>query len=111
MVDRVTVGKKTTYEAKPIRQGRIMSQETAATIREYMRNNVASKYGDENFLGFTVCAKTGTAQVKGQKSNAMFTGFLLDEKYPYAFIVAVENAGYGRTVCVPIVAAILKDLE
>lgn len=111
VVDRVTVGKKTTYEAKPIRQGRIMSQETAATIREYMRNNVAIKYGDENFLGFTVCAKTGTAQVKGQKSNAMFTGFLLDEKYPYAFIVAVENAGYGRTVCVPIVAAILKELE
>lgn len=88
-----------------------MSQETAATIREYMRNNVAAKYGDENFQGFTVCAKTGTAQVKGKNSNAMFTGFLLDEQHPYAFIVAVEDAGYGRTVCVPIVAAILKELK
>ncbi|MGM9602825.1 MAG: penicillin-binding transpeptidase domain-containing protein [Faecousia sp.] len=111
VVEKVTVGKQTTYEAKAQREDRIMSQETAATIREYMRNNVAAKYGDENFQGFTVCAKTGTAQVKGKKPNAMFTGFLLDEEYPYAFIVAVEDAGYGRTVCVPIVSAILKELK
>lgn len=110
VVEKVTVGKQTTYEAKAQREDRIMSQETAATIREYMRNNVATKYGDENFQGFTVCAKTGTAQVKGKKPNAMFTGFLLEEEYPYAFIVAVEDAGYGRTVCVPIVSAILKEL-
>ncbi len=111
VVDKVTVGKQTTYQATPHREERIMSQETAATIREYMRNNVATKYGDENFQGFTVCAKTGTAQVKGKNANAMFTGFLMDEEYPYAFIVAVEDAGYGRTVCVPIVAAILKELK
>ena len=111
VVDKVTVGKQTTYQAKPEREDRIMSQETAATIREFMRNNVQSKYGDENFEGFTVCAKTGTAQVKGKNSNAMFTGFLLDEQYPYAFIVAVEDAGYGRTVCVPIVAAVLRELK
>lgn len=111
VVDKVTVGKETTYRAKPHREDRIMSQETAATVREYMRNNVATKYGDDNFQGFTVCAKTGTAQVKGKKPNAMFTGFLLDEEYPYAFIVAVEDAGYGRTVCVPIVSAILKELK
>ncbi len=111
VVNKVTVGKETTYQAKPHREDRIMSQETAATIREYMRNNVATKYGDENFQGFAVCAKTGTAQVKGKNANAMFTGFLMDERYPYAFIVAVEDAGYGRTVCVPIVAAILKELK
>lgn len=112
VVDRVTVGKKTTYEVQPQRQERIMSQETAATLREFMRNNVSSKYGDDNFPGFTVCAKTGTAQVgSNRKPNAMFTGFLLDEAHPYAFIVAVENAGYGKTVCVPILAAILEALE
>ncbi len=112
VVSSVTIGKQTTYEAQPRREERIMSQETAATIREYMRNNVQSKYGDDNFPGFTVCAKTGTAEVGSlQKPNAMFTGFLLDEAHPYAFIVAVEDAGYGRTVCVPIISAILQALS
>lgn len=112
VVSSVTVGKQTTYEADPHRQERIMSKETAATIRDYMRNNVQSKYGDENFSGFTVCAKTGTAEVGStRKPNAMLTGFLLDEDHPYAFIVAVEDAGYGQTVCVPIVSAILQALS
>ncbi len=112
VVQKVTVGSTTTYEAAPKRQSTIMRPETAATVMEYMRNNVATKYGDENFPGFQVCAKTGTAQNGGgRKSNAMFTGFLLDEQHPYAFIVAVEEAGYGKTVCVPIVAALLKELE
>ncbi len=113
VVSEVTIGSKTTYQAQqPIREERIMSQDTAKTIRDYMRNNVQTKYGDENFPGFTVCAKTGTAEVGAtRKPNAMFTGFLLDEDHPYAFIAAVEDAGYGRTVCVPIISAILQALS
>ncbi len=111
VVSKVTLGKKTTYQVDPKRQPRIMSQETAATIREYMRNNVASNYGDENFHGFTACAKTGTAEVGStKKPNAMLAGFLLDDDYPYAFVVVVEDAGFGRTVCVPIISAILAEL-
>ena len=31
----------------------------------------------------------------GAVSNAMFAGFVADENYPLAFIVVVENGGYG----------------
>lgn len=62
-----------------------------------MRNNVQSVYGDWNFNGMNVCAKSGTSQLGGgQKSNAMFAGFVEDEQYPLAFIVVVENGGYGQ---------------
>ncbi len=112
VVSQVTVGKTTTYQAQPQLGEQILSAETAATIREYMRNTVITKYGDQNFQGFTVCAKTGTAEVGADKRpNAMLTGFLLDENYPYAFIVAVEDAGYGYSVCVPIISAILARLS
>ena len=74
-----------------------------------MRNNVENYYGDENFAGFTVGAKSGTAEVgKDQKPNAMFAGFLLDEDYPLAFMVAIENGGYGRLVCVPVLEKVLQ---
>jgi peptidoglycan glycosyltransferase len=71
---------------------------------------VTEKYGDDNFPGLMVCAKSGTGQVGGeQKANAMFAGFVADEAYPLAFVVAVEEGGYGRTTCVPIIAKVLKS--
>ena len=85
-----------------------MSEELAETLQEYMRNNVESVYGAGNFPGLTVCAKSGTSQLGGnQVSNAMFAGFLTDEKYPLAFIAVVENGGYGSTTCVPILSQVL----
>jgi hypothetical protein len=38
----------------------------------------------------------------------MFTGFLLDDDYPLAFIVCIEDGGYGRPVCVPVLAKVLE---
>ena len=85
-----------------------MSEQTAATLQEYMRNNVSAVYGDGNFSGLNVCAKSGTSQLGGgQKSNAMFAGFVTDEAYPLAFIVVVENGGYGSSTCVPILSKVL----
>ena len=86
-----------------------MSSETASILKDFMRNNVENYYGDENFPGLTVCAKSGTAEVGGdRKPNAMFTGFLLDDDYPLAFIVCIEDGGYGRPVCVPVLAKVLE---
>lgn len=108
LVSKVTCGSAVTYEANAENAGRIMSEEIARELQDMMRNNVLEKYGEENFPGLTVCAKSGTGQVGGeQKSNAMFAGFVTDEEYPLAFIVAVEDAGYGRHVCVPILAEVL----
>lgn len=111
IVKDISVRDESVYSAKMTVGDRIVSEQTAATLQEFMRNNVASKYGDENFPGLNVCAKTGTAEVDSEKGdiapNAMLTGFVSDDAYPLAFIVCVEDAGYGRTVCVPILSKVL----
>lgn len=108
LVSRVTVEEENTYEAETKRTGRLMSEQTAATLQQYMRNNVVNIYGAGNFPGMTVCAKSGTSQLGGgQTSNAMFSGFVTDEEYPLAFIVVVENGGYGASTCVPILSKVL----
>ncbi len=109
LVEKIQAGTSVTYQAEHDNTKRIMSSETAAAMRALMRNNVESYYGDENFAGFTVCAKSGTAEVGGdQKPNAMFTGFIADEEFPLAFIVTIENGGYGRLVCVPVLEKVLN---
>lgn len=109
VVSEVSVGGKTTYQAKPTAAERVISKETARTILEYMQNNVQVKYGAENFTGLTVCAKSGTGEVGGgKKPNAMFTGFLTDEKYPLAFIVTIEEGGFGTQTCVPVITKVLN---
>ena len=109
LVDSIQTGAVSTYEAMPEESGRIMSAETAELLKEMMRANVETYYGDENFPGFTVCAKSGTAEVGGDKKpNAMFTGFLTDEDYPIAFIVCIEDGGYGRPTCVPVLSKVLE---
>ena len=109
LMAKVTNGGDTTYEAKTQKTDRLMSEEVANTVAEYMRNNVKSVYGDGNFGGLPVCAKSGTSQLGGgQKSNAMFAGFVDSEQYPLAFIVVVENGGYGSHTCVPVISKVLS---
>lgn len=110
LVSSVARGEEMVYEAKANATDRIMSQTTAEKLQSYLRNNVQIIYGDGHFPGLAVCAKSGTSQLGGgQKSNAMFSGFLLDEKYPLAFIVVVENGGYGSATCVPVLAPVLQE--
>ena len=109
LVDAVELEGEYTYKAKTSYTEQIMSEETAQILREYMRNNVTASYGSGNFPGMTVCAKSGTSQLGGgQKSNAMFAGFVTDEAYPLAFIVVVENGGYGASTCIPILSKVLN---
>jgi len=107
-VSSIQVGKDITYSAKTRLGERVLPGATAKKLQEYMAFNVEDKYGSENFPGLTVCAKTGTAEVGGgKKPNAMLAGFAQDEQYPIAFVVCVEDAGYGKTVCIPIAAKVL----
>ena len=109
LMEQVTNGGQVTYQAKTQYSDRIMSEETAAAVRQYMRNNVQAVYGDGNFPGLSVCAKSGTSQLGGSEvSNAMFAGFVENEEYPLAFIVVVENGGYGSHTCVPILSKVLS---
>ncbi len=108
VVSRIRVGEEITYDAEPVRGEQILPAQTAQVLQQFMRNNVQSIYGDGNFPGMSVCAKSGTSQLGGGKtSNAMFAGFVQDEAYPLAFIVVVENGGYGSSTCVPILSKVL----
>ena len=85
---------------------------TAASLREMMRNNVESHYGGQNaFPGLELCAKTGTAEVEGQSApNSWFVGFLDDSENPYAFVVLVEEGGYGIDAAGSVANKVLQDL-
>ena len=108
MVDEIAVGSSKTYSSQTQTDERILSSVTADKLQTYLANTMTYLYGTERFSGLTVCAKTGTGQVGGnQKPNAMLAGFVADEEYPFAFIVAVENAGYGGQVCTPILEKVL----
>ncbi len=113
LVEQVCLGSKITYQAQTQQYSRIMSGETARYMQQFMRSNVTDKYGDYNFPGLKVCAKTGTAEVmtgeEGElvKPNAMLAGFVEDEQYPLAFVVCVEDGGYGSAVCLPIASQVL----
>ena len=108
LVQNVSIGGKTTYSASICPREPVMSAETAQMMAQLMRGNVVNYYGDENFGGLTVAAKSGTGEVGGgKKPNAMFTGFVQDEEYPLAFIVCVEEGGYGRPTCIPIISKVL----
>ncbi len=112
LVEEIFVNGSRTYDAKPQSGARVMSKETAAVLQDYLQNNVVTKYGAENFPGLTVGAKTGTGEVDGgKKPNAMLAGFVDDENLPLAFIACVEDAGYGRAVCIPIVSQILQAVK
>ncbi len=108
-VERIYEGSSPVYTAKTRYNGPIMDKETAGIITDYMRNNVVNKYGDSYFPGLTVCAKTGTAEKDGEiASTAMLAGFATDEEYPLAFIVCVEEGGYGAATCLPIASKVLS---
>lgn len=112
LVERVKAGSETTYLANRGKLDAVLDRDVAEILTEYMRNNVQSVYGDSNFPGLTVCAKSGTSELGGgKKPNAMFSGFVADEEYPLAFIVVVENGGYGSHTCVPILSAVLAECK
>lgn len=74
---------------------RLLSADTADKIKQMMNYNVVYSYGEWNFPGLSLCAKSGTAERGDGTSNAWFAGFLDDEEHPYAFCVVIESGGGG----------------
>ncbi len=89
---------------------RMIEEETAEKLTEMMKNNVVTTYGESNFPGLDIYAKSGTAEVYGKEPNAWFTGFIKNEGNPYAFIVCVENGGYGSSVAAPVANQVLQAI-
>lgn len=95
------------YRSKTTDQ--LLSEETASQIKDMMKNNVETTYGESNFPGLDIYAKSGTAEVGGGKApNSWFTGFIDDPDHPYAFIVLVENGGSGSQVAGAVANAVLQ---
>ncbi len=88
---------------------RILSSKTAEKLGKMMRNNTISAYGEENFKGLELCAKSGTAEVGGvEKPHAWFAGFLAREDSPLAFVVVIENGGSGSKVAGSVAVNVLQ---
>ena len=86
----------------------LLSSDTAGQIRSMMRNNVKSNYGDSNYPGLELHAKSGTAEVgNGKAPHSWFCGFSGD----YAFVVCVENGGYGAQVAGPVANRVLQQIR
>lgn len=93
-----------TLESSVYRQ--VMEPAVAEVIAGAMQKAVESGTASRAAIsGYTVCGKTGSAETSDDKSvetNAWFTGFIRDERYPYAVSVVVEQGGAGSTVATPI---------
>ena len=87
---------------------RLLSADTAKQLKAMMNYNVATVYGQGNFPGLRLCAKSGTAELGDGSSHAWFTGFLDDPEHPYAFAVVVERGGGGARVAGPVANAVLQ---
>ena len=86
----------------------IMSTDTAEKLKAMMHYNVAAAYGQWNFPGLALCAKSGTAEVGDGTSHAWFTGFLDDVEHPWAFVVIIENGGGGARNAGPVANTVLQ---
>ena len=89
---------------------RMIEESTAEKLTSMMKNNVVSNYGESNFPGLDIYAKSGTAEVYGKQPNAWFAGFIKNEDNPYAFVVCVENGGYGSSVAGPVANQVLQAI-
>ncbi|MBQ4649651.1 MAG: penicillin-binding protein [Firmicutes bacterium] len=86
----------------------LLSGGTARQIKDMMRNNVIETYGEENYKGLELHAKSGTAETAlGRKPNSWFCGFSGD----YAFVVCIEEGGYGSQAAGPAAGKVLEKIN
>ena len=87
---------------------RLLKSGTARELSDMMRNNVKITYGEGNYPNLSLHAKSGTAEVgSGKAPHSWFCGFAGD----YAFIVCVENGGYGSSVAGPVANKVLQYMK
>lgn len=91
---------------------RVVSEYTARTIGEYMKSAVEEGTGRRAAIdGYTVCGKTGSAEISDDKSvqtNAWFVGYIEEEEHPYAIAVVIEQGGSGGDKAARLAAKALK---
>lgn len=117
LVKRITASSGTvTRVGEPQAFRTVMSAQTAATVSEYMYETVQSGTATRAQIdGYAVCGKTGSAETSDDKSvetNSWYTGFVYDQKYPYAISVVIEQGGAGsKLACELASKALGKAIE
>lgn len=95
------------FDGKGKKADRMLNEDTAAKLKKLMRNNVKVKYGDYNFSGMQLCAKTGTAEVEEGEPHTWFVGFSNNSKTPLAFVVIAEH-GTSSNTAIPIAKTVMN---
>lgn len=113
LVDKIIDSDKNiinTIQSKILRAN-FVSSENLDVIKKGMRQAVTVGSAHLlNDLTIPVAAKTGTAQVAGQKNpNAWVSLFAPYDNPQIALVILVENAGEGSQVAVPIAKEILEE--
>ncbi len=95
---------------------RAMSEDTAKTIREYMRYVVSDGSGRSADYNNQTAGKTSTAQsgrMEGDKEilYTWFAGFYPYDHPEYSIVVMTEDGTSGATDCGPIFRTIVENIE
>ncbi len=106
----------TTPAGRVIQKADVVSEtyitpEVSKAVKDMMRNNVETNYGDDKFKGLSMCGKTGTAEVSdNEKPHSWFVGFSTNPNCPVAIVVVVENGGWGTSKALPIASDVMEAI-
>ncbi len=110
----------------PTHTAELINPDTAESLAGMMRADVIENYGQSNFPGLNICAKSGTAELSSDENssdNGLFVGFLddpnhhldpsdseyhSDPEHPLAFIAMVEGGGYGAKSAGKVINTVLQ---
>jgi len=106
---------RTVRTIEPEKLATVMSESTAADVRDMMRNVVKEGTGTQAALqGIDVAGKTGTAERNVAKDIAQpwFIAFAPSENPQIAIAVTLESVvgGFGGTDAAPIAKAVMQEL-
>lgn len=91
---------------------RMMTVTVADKVKNMMRYTMKNQYGDSMFPKMKMCAKTGTGEVgEGKQPHGWMVGFSEDKSFPFAFVVIVENSGFGIKTAGPIASLMMKEIR
>ncbi len=94
---------------------RVMSEETANTIKEHLKDVVLYGTGTKanpklvSAAGKTATAQTGSVVEQNMVSNGWFCGFFPADKPKYIVVVMVEGAKSGGEIAAPIFSTIADE--
>ena len=85
-----------------------LDSSVANTIKNMLRTNVTTHYGEGRFPGLQLGGKTGTAQVSDGEPHSWFVAFSEREDLPMAVVVVVEHGGEGISAAAPIANKVMQ---